>query len=59
VDHPHCPPEVRARELEKRRLREAQLNGMAHAPLPGQRVPRPAAPHRQRYADNNRDDPFG
>jgi phage terminase small subunit len=73
LDHPNLPPEVRARELEKRRLRQLQeeeRNGRGrelryvHSNTGLPRLsdpppwPRDPQPGRERVALNNAEDPF-
>ena len=68
VDHPNIPPDVKARELERRRLRQLREEERNHPPLryvhstvglPDPPWPRDLRPDRPRYALNNADDPFG
>jgi len=68
VDHPNIPPDVKARELEKRRLRQLREEERNHPPLryvhstvglPDPPWPRDLRPDRPRHALNNADDPFG
>ena len=68
VDHPNIPPDVKARELEKRRLRQMREEERNHPPLryvhstvglPDPPWPRDLRPDRPRHALNNADDPFG